>query len=54
MDDFRKATLNQVGIGGRHCPCCYDFHGSNGKRLLRRIARAKMKHNFKRDLINDR
>ncbi len=50
MDDFRKATVKMVGPGGRGCPCCYDFHGSEGKKILRRIARAVVKRNTRAEI----
>lgn len=42
MDMFQKIMSRQVGVKGLKCSCCNRFHGKS-KKLLRRIARAKMK-----------
>lgn len=42
MDDFKKETLKEVGIGGMKCPCCGPKPG-NERRVMRRHARRRLK-----------
>lgn len=34
MDEWRKASQKEVGVGGIKCPCCVDDH--DGKEFRRR------------------
>lgn len=48
-DDYKKNLNWYVDVGGFNCPCC-NIYFKKSKRLLNKLARAKLKNDFKKSL----
>lgn len=49
MDEYKKCSLKEIGLGGINCPCCGPAPGKERKEMRRRIRR-RMKQEFRRSL----
>jgi hypothetical protein len=52
MDSYKHAMTSYVGVGGLHCYCCNSYKGKT-KRKLNRMARRKLKNDFKKENIEE-
>lgn len=44
MDLFNKCSSGLIGVGGKKCPCCFDFRKSRGKKKgFSKIRRTRLK-----------
>jgi hypothetical protein len=47
MDIFKETQNESIGIGGRKCSCCNEYHGKD-KCKLNRITRRRLKNRDKK------